>query len=1087
MEDFTDEFQKDFLAAVKELEGFSSSDTGLKGALQQIRDRVDAKKYVCAPNFWEDLRASLQTIEQERDEKASKTKAQLVLKQIARLEVKFWVKESVSMLCSLDPDFRLERMVDWIKTFEGSEAAGDQSSGPAVLYKVLSDISIQKDMDSTQREALMAAVRENLHKFPVAMQATLERVGSLTGASGPRGFHDFRRRSQPTPAPAEKATAPTAFGASALGGHQPLQFPGLAAATAPGGLLGSSLAASQAAPMVLPKMPLAVPVPKGVELTAVPIAPLPAFSNAAPADEDAQAAAEDDEANEGWDISKVDPKALERARRAVVAALASNGGSVGRQHVRTLLKQVGIAGVPIAALGEEIFFSGSEVFTRRHGSLSPDAAPAVKSPVPQELRSQMAALVRDAGGRITLAQMAERLQWQPGSVRHKMHGPLRRALGQVTELFFEPQRVFSAAAAAEQIAVLAPAAEAAPQAAQGDQEPALYIADPFAELVATIYAWLHNSDGMLDQQPVLALVKALAFKTRSVIAAVANDVFWSHTEADVQVLLRTTSGAAQHPKPLPDVYLHPTVKQNLLQEVRSMGAKPKVDHMAGKLGWNAKSELRKAYGALRIVLGGLREVFYDGQHIYLKRSLDGIVEWPVGRNGRLGPNAAEEAAVRHWTPEADDLKNAGDPDLVNVKRQVLGMVMSHGGRCDVAILRRLLASLKGEVALEELFQQGTPKDLTQVLFWSTDVAYAMRPEAAEQRPVLEDQVPESVRVIIVDTVRRRGYASLAELKALLDTTTLGEQVDEGVLSGYLLRLPEVLFAPEVVFLRHVATSFIQQPSVSAELGAVEAAAATNASEATAPAADAADAGASSGAEGKDTAAVTEAAAGDAVASSGIDESAAAALDIIANEVTAAAAAAASATAASDDTAEVREPAARGEKRRLPKEAAPMEGKFFSFSNFATEAPIIQRAPVKRARTSEPAIGTVAATSAEPAKLWSVGDAVPLWVTEGAAVLVRDVAGEPMDPGSQEGVIVRVSGGSCIVRLSRGALAVERELATHALLPVTPAVGANVKVVAGDRSGCYGMLVGLAGGQGVVQIGKMSYETMPMNQLAVLAS
>ena len=35
-------------------------------------------RYVCAPNFWEDLRSTLQAIEQRRDERAGKLKAQQV-------------------------------------------------------------------------------------------------------------------------------------------------------------------------------------------------------------------------------------------------------------------------------------------------------------------------------------------------------------------------------------------------------------------------------------------------------------------------------------------------------------------------------------------------------------------------------------------------------------------------------------------------------------------------------------------------------------------------------------------------------------------------------------------------------------------------------------------------------------------------------------------------------------------------------------------------------------------------------------------------------------------------------------------------
>ena len=54
------------------------------------------------------------------------------------------------------------------------------------------------------------------------------------------------------------------------------------------------------------------------------------------------------------------------------------------------------------------------------------------------------------------------------------------------------------------------------------------------------------------------------------------------------------------------------------------------------------------------------------------------------------------------------------------------------------------------------------------------------------------------------------------------------------------------------------------------------------------------------------------------------------------------------------------------------------------------------------------------------------------------------------------------------------------------MPVVPSVGVSVRVIAGDRCGCQGTLVGLAGADGVVQIGKMSYETVSMSKLIVIA-
>lgn len=58
---------------------------------------------------------------------------------------------------------------------------------------------------------------------------------------------------------------------------------------------------------------------------------------------------------------------------------------------------------------------------------------------------------------------------------------------------------------------------------------------------------------------MLPLVKAMGFRVRAVIAALSRDVFWSHVEAETELLLRTATGVQQHPNPLPSVYLHKQV------------------------------------------------------------------------------------------------------------------------------------------------------------------------------------------------------------------------------------------------------------------------------------------------------------------------------------------------------------------------------------------------------------------------------------------------------------------------------------------------------------------------------------------------
>merc|ERR1712139_16688 len=116
--------------------------------------------------------------------------------------------------------------------------------------------------------------------------------------------------------------------------------------------------------------------------------------------------------------------------------------------------------------------------------------------------------------------------------------------------------------------------------------------------------------------------------------------------------------------------------------------------------------------------------------------------------------------------------------------------------------------------------------------------------------------------------------------------------------------------------------------------------------------------------------------------------------------------------------------------------------------------------------------------------------LPPWVTEGAAVSLRQEQATAVD---EVGVIMKITGSVATVRLignagiagsggmAGGALGKERDLPTSMLVPIAPEVGSSVQVVGGNRKGCHGKLVGLAGASGIVQIGSLNYETLPLNQ------
>jgi len=579
-----------------------------------------------------------------------------------------------------------------------------------------------------------------------------------------------------------------------------------------------------------------------------------------------------------------------------------------------------------------------------------------------------------------------------------------------------------------------------------------YVADAFAELLNTVLAWLQHAGGALSQDAVLPLVKALGFKPRAVISALSRTAFWSHSEADYDILLRTALGVAQHPRPLPKVYLHEGVHAKLVEHVKDMGPKAKVEKLAATLGWNARSELRKAYGTLRIVLTGLREFFFDPTHIYLKSTLDGLVEWPVNRDGRLGPHKFENAQepLQHWTPAVDDPKAAGDPQWLNVKRQIIGTLMNHGGRCEVASLRQLLRQqpLEGAEQLEDLLESGSTRDLSKVLFWGRNVVHVRRADAIDPKmaAALEDQVPANVKLVLVDAVRRSGTLTLAELKVALQETRQEGKEQEGddeLLLTALAHIPELFFMPDFVFLRHVAeTMIIEQPLT-------------------------------------DVQGVTEISEKPSM----IEDNAMPSPTVV----------------VSSDVGHG-QVGLRQKELMLADEPRTEGGQtFFSFDGFVAstaisngsagenedsrdgDAPAAKRQRMSEAPTTQGEAGiaglTVAAASDGHGRDSAWTAEVPPWAVEGAAVVVRE--------GGLEGAIVRASGALCTVRLTRSQ--VEQDFATPALLPCTPTVGSSVRVVGGDRTGCIGTLVGLAGADGVVQIGKMSYETVPMSHLAVLSS
>lgn len=1025
MDDIAESFTEPFLEAIGTLEEYVGSDQTLRLSLQEIKAQVEKKGYTSAPSFWDDLQTAFKEILATRTEIAAKTKAKQMLKHVARLEVKFWAKESVSMLKELDAEFRLERIVDWIDTFETGEGT-DASSGPAVLYQVLMDVELQRDMEVKLLDTLRQKVVENIGKFPVEMQPALERVGMQTETGG-RGLSDWRRKQQPGKLTGAAAIAAQIESRKVDGVNTPLPgvmtpMPGIDTPLPVGMLtplpgIGTPFAGANT-PMPGARTPVPgarTPVPgvrtpiPGVR-TPIPgvVTPLPAAQAENYDGEPIEPVEQDGgdagvEEAEGFNLENVDQAKLATAKRSALAMLESNSGECPKHFIRRLLQQAGLSGMPIAMLGEEIFHPGQYVYLRREAAQNPAVTPSSGLAVDDELRAQLVELVRSAEGqRLQFSTLVEQLQWQGGSLRQAMHGPLKKAFSQVPEVFYEPNKVFLVPVARHYVTSLGE-----PEVAQVAETQSNVVVDPFAELIALILSWLQQGGGVLHTDHVLPLIKVMSFKPKAVIAAMQANVFWSHPEAECEILVRTTAGAAQHPKPLPDVYLNKHTHQQILREVRAMGANARMDKLAGKMRWNAKSELKKAYGNLRHVLIGFRDLFYDPSHLYLKQSLNGIVDWPVSADGRVGPQ--DIIRMKGWTKEADDFKNV-DPEVAALRRLVLGTIMRCGGSCKIEEIRKLLSSQHLELTFEGIMEPGSRYDVSSAIFWKPDRIFHLKPEVAAKRTEMENKGSPELKRIILDAVQTKGSATLQEcLKLFEEAKVAGSLEDVAELSEkdvakIAVSIPELLFEPDQLYLKPLADLMLE--FTPAKPGAVD-------------------------------------------------------------------------TSASQDASG--NPADSDSKN------------FFSFDGSLEEQ--VQAQKGLNDELMEEETEDQVAVDGQPAKRQKVESTevegwaqdVPAWFVEGAAVKVRAEyqQGEIAGLGDLVAVILKVSRLRCTIRLTGRGGAVIKEFSVSALLPAAPTIGCNIQVIGGDRRGCFGILVGLAGQEGVVQIGKMSYETLPMSDLVVM--
>lgn len=188
---------------------------------------------------------------------------------------------------------------------------------------------------------------------------------------------------------------------------------------------------------------------------------------------------------------------------------------------------------------------------------------------------------------------------------------------------------------------------------------------PFVKLLDQVLAIVkeEGENGKVPVGKVLPLLKAQSVRPKDVIASLKGQIFWSHPDAECEMLLRTEEGKAQHPNPLPEVYMPMDLYMNIFHEAKRAKQKAKLEKLATKLGWNRSSDKKVKYGALRDIVMGMKELFYDPHHIYTKESLDGIVHWPPGHEPAPGKNqeAVWAAAYQYYAetlaPSSQQVKN----------------------------------------------------------------------------------------------------------------------------------------------------------------------------------------------------------------------------------------------------------------------------------------------------------------------------------------------------------------------------------------------------------------------------------------------
>ncbi|CAD7932136.1 unnamed protein product [Amoebophrya sp. A120] len=374
----------------------------------------------------------------------------------------------------------------------------------------------------------------------------------------------------------------------------------------------------------------------------------------------------------------------------------------------------------------------------------------------------------------------------------------------------------------------------------------LFFVPCFEELCLLILRKIKEpfNKGKLFDRLVLPLILQCKYRVSDVNYALQKEIFWSY-DGPCEILFRTFEGQQQHPDPMPESALPAYLSQQILREIKQSGASIKVSMITQKLNWNRKSELNKAHGMFKNVLQKMQPVFYDPYRLYLKSTIDPLVEWPSSRAGRLFvPNSTvnerENGCKEQILEYSKRAEHSGDMSSeIVLKRQIIGWVMARGGK----VFKQELEEFLQRINVPDLQTAFSPPyDLQKLLINMESRCFLRRKETKvfvdntkfqnlvktdqevqnllssdsnsdneQQKAITAGKISKEVKVGILEILQENGGTLTIEelLEKTVEKNILEKQLTTEMIAFTLERMEEVLYKPGIVYLQAALDSVVE--------------------------------------------------------------------------------------------------------------------------------------------------------------------------------------------------------------------------------------------------------------------------------------